>query len=116
MSVTTSIFPVKPAPWASIYGSYVEAMEPGSRVGGEYANAGEVLKATLSRQYEVGAKYEHQRLSLTLAGFRIERAATAAGGTSISDSSSASQWRKNDRQGVVTIDNRWPARQPCERI
>ena len=66
----------KPAPYASIYGSYVEAMEPGSRVGGEYANAGEVLKATLSRQYEIGAKYQHQRLSLTLAGFRIERANT----------------------------------------
>ncbi|MGN7999741.1 TonB-dependent siderophore receptor [Sphingomonas sp. 22176] len=66
----------KPAPYVSIYGSYVEAMEPGSRVGGEYANAGEVLKATLSRQYEVGAKFEHRRLSLTLAGFRIERAAT----------------------------------------
>ncbi|ODU81236.1 MAG: TonB-dependent receptor [Novosphingobium sp. SCN 63-17] len=66
----------KPQPYVSIYGSYVEAMEPGSRVGGEYANVGEVLKATLSRQYEIGAKYEHQRLSLTLAGFRIERAAT----------------------------------------
>ncbi|SER83169.1 TonB-dependent siderophore receptor [Sphingobium sp. YR768] len=66
----------KPVPHVSIYGSYVEAMEPGSRVGGEYANVGEVLKATLSRQYEVGAKYEHERLSLTLAGFRIERANT----------------------------------------
>ena len=32
------------------------------------AFVGEVLKATLSRQYEIGAKYEHQRLSLTLAG------------------------------------------------
>jgi iron complex outermembrane receptor protein len=66
----------KPAPYVSIYGSYVEAMEPGSRVSGEYANVGEVLKATLSRQYEIGAKYEHQRLSLTLAAFRIERANT----------------------------------------
>ncbi|WDF71344.1 TonB-dependent siderophore receptor [Novosphingobium sp. KACC 22771] len=66
----------KPAPYASLYGSYVEAMEPGSRVGGEYANAGEVLKATLSRQYEIGAKYEHRQISLTLAGFRIERANT----------------------------------------
>ena len=66
----------KPAPYVSIYGSYVEAMEPGNRVGGEYANVGEVLKATLSRQYEIGAKVEHQRLSLTLAGFRIERANT----------------------------------------
>jgi len=32
------------------------------------AFVGEVLKATLSRRYEIGAKYKHQRLSLTLAG------------------------------------------------
>lgn len=66
----------KPVPFLSIYGSFVEAMEPGSRVGGEYANVGEVLKATISRQYEVGAKYEHRALSLTTAAFRIERANT----------------------------------------
>lgn len=65
----------KPLPYITIYGSYVEAMEPGSRVGGEYANAGEVLKPTRSRQYEIGAKYEHEGVSMTLAGFRIERAA-----------------------------------------
>ncbi|WP_237714104.1 TonB-dependent siderophore receptor [Novosphingobium sp. Rr 2-17] len=66
----------KPVPYVSIYGSYVEAMEAGSRVGAEYANAGEVLGATISRQYEIGAKYEHQGLSLTTAAFRIERANT----------------------------------------
>jgi iron complex outermembrane receptor protein len=67
---------VKPAPYATIYGSYVESLEPGSRVGGEYANFGELLKATISKQYEVGVKYEHQGLSLTAAAFRIERANT----------------------------------------
>lgn len=66
----------KPAPHMSIYGSYAEAMEPGSRVSGEYVNVGEVLKPTRSRQYELGAKYEHEGLSMSLAGFRIERAAT----------------------------------------
>lgn len=64
----------KPVPHVSIYGSYVEAMEPGRRVGGTYANIGDILKATVSKQYEVGVKYQHQGLSLTAAGFRIERA------------------------------------------
>lgn len=68
---------VKPAPWASIYGSYVESLEPGSRVDGQYANAGEILSATVSRQYEVGVKVEHDGLSLTGAAFRVERANTA---------------------------------------
>lgn len=66
----------KPAPWASIYGSYVESMEPGSRVTGEYANVGDILKATVSNQYEVGIKVEHEGLSLTGAAFRVERANT----------------------------------------
>lgn len=64
----------KPAGHVSIYGSYVEAMEPGSRVGGLYANVGEILPATVSRQYEAGVKYEHGGVSLTGAAFRIERA------------------------------------------
>lgn len=67
---------LKPAPWASIYGSYVESMEAGSRVTGEYANVGDILKATVSKQYEVGVKVEHEGLSLTGAAFRVERANT----------------------------------------
>lgn len=66
----------KPVPYLTIYGSYVEAMEAGSRVGADYANVGEVLGATISRQYEVGTKYENRGLSLTAAAFRIERANT----------------------------------------
>ncbi len=78
-SATTPTFALilKPAPWASIYGSYVESLEPGSRVGGDYANFGEILRATVSKQYEVGVKVEHGGLSLTGAAFRIERANTA---------------------------------------
>src|SRR5690606_20047227 len=67
---------VKPAPYVSLYGSYVESLEPGSRVTGEYANFGAVLKATVSKQYEFGVKYEHQGLSFTGAAFRVERANT----------------------------------------
>lgn len=65
----------KPAPYASIYGSYAESLEGGSRVGPRFANAGEILGATVSKQYELGLKYEHERLSLTAAAFRIERVA-----------------------------------------
>lgn len=64
-----------PSQHVSIYGSYVEAMEQGSRVGTNYANVGELLGATVSRQYEIGAKYEQARLRFTTAAFRLERAA-----------------------------------------
>lgn len=65
----------KPLQAVSVYGSYVESMEGGGRVGETYANFGELLSATVSRQYEVGAKYDHQRLTFTSAVFRVERAA-----------------------------------------
>jgi len=64
----------KPAGYVSVYGSYVESMEGGARVGAQYANAGEVLPATVSKQREVGLKYEHDALGLTAAAFRVERA------------------------------------------
>lgn len=75
-TVTTPTVAViyKPAEYASLYGSYAESLEGGSRVGGRYANAGELFGATVSKQYELGVKYEHEKLSLTAAAFRIERA------------------------------------------
>lgn len=66
----------KPAEWATLYGSYVESLEPGSRVDGTYENVGEILDATVSKQYEVGVKLQHDRVGLTAAAFRIERANT----------------------------------------
>ncbi len=65
----------KPTQQVSFYGSVVEAMEKGVRVGSTYANAGELLEPTISTQYEVGAKLELPRLSFTTAAFRVEQAA-----------------------------------------
>lgn len=77
-TATTPTFAViyKPAAYVSLYGSYAESLEGGSRVAERYANAGEMLGPTVSKQYEAGLKYEHERLGLTAAAFRIERAAT----------------------------------------
>jgi iron complex outermembrane receptor protein len=65
----------KPIDSMSVYGSYVESLEAGSRVSEPYANAGQILDPTVSRQYEIGAKYEASRVVFTTAAFRIERAA-----------------------------------------
>lgn len=91
---TTALTPTvaviyKPVDAVSIYGSYVESLESGGRVGFDseppYANAGEVLDATTSKQYEVGAKYQTGRLGFTAAAFRVERSATI------------DQWRGEER-------------------
>jgi iron complex outermembrane receptor protein len=65
----------KPTQQMSIYGSFVESMEKGSRVGATYANAGELLGASVSRQFELGAKLQLQRFSFTTAAFRVQQAA-----------------------------------------
>ena len=69
----------KPVDAVSIYGSYVESLESAGRVGLDseppYANAGEVLDATISKQYELGAKYQSGRFGFTTAAFRVERGA-----------------------------------------
>lgn len=66
----------KPQPNTSLYASYVESLEGGGRVGGEFENRGDLLDATVSKQFELGAKFELERFSLTAAAFRVERANT----------------------------------------
>lgn len=64
----------KPDAGTSFYASYVEGLEPGSRVEQPYANAGELLGATVSKQAEVGVKHQSDAFEYTAALFRIERA------------------------------------------
>lgn len=64
----------KPTARSSLYGSYVEGLEPGTRVGPPYANDGDILEATVSRQAELGFKLDGETLDLTAALFQINRA------------------------------------------
>jgi iron complex outermembrane receptor protein len=65
----------KPDDAWTLYASYVESLEAGSRVGTDYLNAGDVLDPTISKQLEVGAKVESSRWSGNVAAFRLERGA-----------------------------------------
>ncbi|MDQ8037379.1 MAG: TonB-dependent siderophore receptor [Pedobacter sp.] len=64
----------KPQETTSIYGSYVQGLEPGTVVSSSFVNEGEVLDATTSMQYEVGMKHEAGRAAYTVALFHVERA------------------------------------------
>ncbi|WP_298671412.1 TonB-dependent receptor [uncultured Sphingomonas sp.] len=65
---------VKPTAWASLYGNYIEGLEPGPIAQQIANNAGEILPAAVSKQYEAGAKIEPMRgLLLTGAYFHIKR-------------------------------------------
>lgn len=64
----------KPDARTSFYASYVQALEPGTRVSPPYANAGQLLGATISKQYEIGAKHESGRVGYAAALFRVQLA------------------------------------------
>ncbi len=64
----------KPQAHTSFYGSYVEGLEPGTRVNPPYANAGELLGATVSKQSEIGVKHQSGAIDYSAAIFRIQRA------------------------------------------
>lgn len=64
----------KPNARTSFYGSYVEGLEPGTRVAPPYKNAGDLLGATVSKQSEIGVKHQSGALDYSAAIFRIQRA------------------------------------------
>jgi iron complex outermembrane recepter protein len=60
-------------PWenVSIYGNFIQGLQPGMVVGAPFANAGEVFPPFKSTQYEVGVKIDWGRLTTTAAVFQI---------------------------------------------
>ncbi len=64
-----------PWPAATLYVSYVQALESGTTVPDTYANARETLPPVRSEQLEAGVKLERARWSLSAAAYRIARGA-----------------------------------------
>ena len=65
----------KPIEAVTTYVSYMEALERGTIVSNIYANRGDILPPLVSKQYEVGLKYDiNPNLLLSTALFRIEKA------------------------------------------
>ncbi|WP_350283678.1 TonB-dependent receptor [Nitrosomonas sp.] len=74
LSPTVSLL-YKPIEVVTTYISYMEALQKGTIVGNTYTNRGEVFPPLVSKQYEVGLKYDiNPNLLLSTALFRIEKA------------------------------------------
>jgi len=68
----------KPVPDATIYMSFVQALEQGTSVASTYANSGTTLPALKSKQYEVGVKVDRSIWGGSLAAFRLDQGAEYA--------------------------------------
>ncbi|MFZ5875578.1 MAG: TonB-dependent receptor [Nitrospirota bacterium] len=64
---------VKPLHNMSVYANYIEGLQPGSVVGADFVNAGEVFPPFRSEQIEAGVKVDFGRVTATLAAFEITR-------------------------------------------
>jgi iron complex outermembrane receptor protein len=64
---------VKPTPQLALYGNYIEGLSQGGTAPAEAVNAGETFKPNVSKQYEVGVKYDFGTVATTLSAFQIEQ-------------------------------------------
>ncbi|MDR1049830.1 MAG: TonB-dependent receptor [Deltaproteobacteria bacterium] len=62
-----------PVEKVTLYGTYIESLEPGAFVGAGYVNSGQFLDPYVSKQYEIGAKADLGGMFLTLAWYRIDK-------------------------------------------
>lgn len=97
----------KPDTGTTLYASYVESLEAGSRVGDTYENKGVQLKPLKSRQYEVGAKTQRGDWSATAALFRIERGAEYANPDNVLVQDGLSVYQGVEVEGAVRVGAPW---------
>jgi len=62
---------VRPTRNLSLYTNYIEGLQQGGTVPAGYNNSGAVLRPFVSKQYEVGAKYDFGGLLATLSAYQI---------------------------------------------
>ncbi|SPA41191.1 Putative TonB-dependent siderophore receptor precursor [Cupriavidus taiwanensis] len=100
----------KPVPTATVYASYVEALEPGSIVPDGYTNARQLLSPIRSKQYEIGVKADQAAWSATAAAFRIERGAeydSISGGVPTRQQDGTSIYQGLELAGVYRLGSQW---------
>ncbi|HEY9272564.1 TonB-dependent receptor [Achromobacter sp.] len=64
---------VRPTTQLALYGNYIEGLSQGGTAPAEAVNAGETFKPGVSKQYEVGVKYDFGTVATTLSAFQIEQ-------------------------------------------
>jgi len=64
---------VRPIKELSLYGNFIQALEPGPIVGAGFVNSGTAFPATVSKQFELGAKLDLGNFGATLSAFSITK-------------------------------------------
>lgn len=76
---------VKPWGGLSLYANYIEGLQQGGQIPTGYNNAGQSLPPFISKQYEVGAKYDFGKFLVTLSAYQIATPNAVANGLNYTD-------------------------------
>ena len=72
---------VRPMSNLSVYANYIEGLQAGVEVPAGYRNTGEVFAPYVSKQYEIGAKYDFGGFLTTLSAYQVTTPNAQADGT-----------------------------------
>ena len=64
-------FVVRPIKEFMLYGSYIQALQPGPPAGAGLSNAGQTFPPFVAKQFEIGAKVDFGTMGATLSAFQI---------------------------------------------
>ncbi|HEY4030602.1 MAG TPA: TonB-dependent receptor, partial [Caulobacteraceae bacterium] len=99
---------LKPRPWASVYGTYIQGLESTPLAPVTAINAGQQLPATESEQREAGIKLEPRKgLLLQAAYFDINRASTFVNGLNLYVQDGRAEYRGVEMSLTGELTRQW---------
>ncbi len=97
----------KPVASTSLYASYVESLEQASSAPQTAKNAYQTFAPTRSKQYELGAKTEHDNWSGNLALFRVQRGLQYLNNDNVFVQDGQTRYQGIDASAQATLASNW---------
>lgn len=97
----------KPNASTTLYASYVESLEQASSAPQTAKNAYQSFAPTRSKQYEIGAKTQHDDWSVDLALFRVERGLQYLNSDNVYVSDGRTRYQGIDLSGKLSLAQNW---------
>lgn len=99
----------RPVAWASVYASYVEALEEGAIAPETAANAGQMFPPLVSKQREVGVKLDGNTWSVNAALFELRQGLTYTTSDNVFTQDGEARFRGVELSAKARLSRQWLA-------
>lgn len=99
----------RPVPWASLYASYVEALEQGAIAPETATNAGQMFPPLVSKQHEVGVKLDGSGWSANAALFELRQGLTYTTAGNVFTQDGEARFRGVEFSAKARLSRQWLA-------